>query len=51
MFLCSGTDPAYGHRFMSSEPLGGEEERHKKRERQEGTRLLYALLERLMDHG
>lgn len=45
------TDPANGQKFISSEPLGGTRERHKKRERQEGTRLLYALLEREMDHG
>lgn len=45
------TDPANGHKFISSGPLGGEKERHEKRERQEGARLLYALLEREMDHG
>lgn len=45
------TDPANGHKFTSSEPPWGERERHKKRERQEGKRLLCALLEREMDHG
>lgn len=45
------TDPANGHKFISSEPLGRKKKRHKKRKRQEGTRLLYALLEKEMDHG
>lgn len=45
------TDPASSHKFTSPEPLGGKQERHKKRKRKEGTRLLYALLEREMDHG
>lgn len=45
------TDPASGHKFTSLEPLGGKNERHKKSKRKEGTRLLYALLEREMDHG
>lgn len=45
------TDPASGHKFTSLESLGGKKERHKKSERKDGTRLLYALLEREMDHG
>lgn len=45
------TDPASGHKFTSPDPLGGKKERHKKRERKGGTRLLHALLEREMDHG
>lgn len=45
------TDPANGQKFISSEPLGGGKERHKKRDRQEGTRLLCAPLEGEMDHG
>lgn len=45
------TDPASGHKFTSPEPLGGKKERHKKRERKGGTRLLHALLESEMDHG
>lgn len=44
-------DPVNGQKFISSEPLGGTRDRHKKRERQEGTRLVCALLEREMDHG
>lgn len=44
-------DPASGHKFTSPDPLGGKRERHRKRERKGGTRLLHALLEREMNHG
>lgn len=47
----AANDPANGHKFISSEPVGRKKRRHKKRERQEGTRLLCALLEKEMDHG
>ena len=45
------TDPANGQKFTSSEPLTGNKECPEKRERQERTRLLHALLEREMNHG